>query len=145
MTNQSVFLNSARFELEGSFSIDTDASVKSITNQDGSTKTCRGEFMSTAKTDTGTYVTTVKLASSLDGQPVFQPVETVCETASLAGAALTVALFARVVSVAADANGNLAITVLTTDATGAAADNTTAVVRCSFSVVIEKNRMGGVL
>jgi hypothetical protein len=144
MTNKSIFLNGGRFEMEGSFDLSATATVLNLIQPDGSTKTCRGQFMSCVKSTTGTYVVTVKLASSLDGQPVFQPVELLDAHADLVGATVATALDARVSSVAKDQNGNIAITVLTTGSTGAAVD-TTAAVTVSFRVVIEKNRMGGVL
>lgn len=153
MTNKSLFLNGGRFEMEGSFDVNSTAAVLTLTNPDGSTKTVRGQHMSCAKTALGTYVVTVKLASSLDGQPVFQPIEVLDATANFYGGTPAGATLVDVSSVAKDANGNIAITVktqnlevtaLNTPAVRADAD-LTAAVTIAFRVCIEKNRMDGVI
>lgn len=141
MNTNTKFLNSGRLEIEGSFDLSAAAAVSTISQPDGSTKTCRGENMTCAKNTTGTYDVTVKLASSLDGQPVFQPVELLNASASIVAATVAVALSARVSAVAKDSNGNLKITVITAQTSGAAADTTAAITVC-FSVAIGTQRMG---
>ncbi len=141
MTNESKFLNSARFVMEGSFDLSASAAVLNIAQPDGSTKTVRGENMSVSKAATGTFDVTVKMASSLDGKPIFQPVEVVEADAQIMAAAVATALGARIASVTVDSNGNLVIRVLTTASTGAAGDTTAAITVC-FQVTIVTQRMG---
>lgn len=144
LTTKAVHLN-GKLVIEGSFDLDSSAAVKNISMPDGTTKTVRGEGMTVAKNGTGTYDVTVKLASSLDGQPVFQPVEAPLHAnASLFGATLATALQARVSAIATDTSGNLKVTVKTMDATGAAVD-TTGAITVTFKADLEYNRMGGVI
>ena len=137
------FHNSARYVIEGSFDLSAGAAVQNIT--DGvETKTVRGEGMSVAKNGTGTYDVTVKLASSLDGKPVFQPVELLYGNANFIGTTLATTLDARIKSVALDTSGNLVISVITAQTTGAAAD-TTGAITVAFQVIVATQRMGRVI
>jgi hypothetical protein len=135
MTNETVYLNPGRFVIEGTFDVDTTGAVLNLTMPNGGTKTVRGQHMSVVKSGTGQYDVTVKLASALDGKPVFQPVELLDGTAKLIAATVATALGARVASVTTDSNGNIVIRVLTTGSTGAAAD-TTAAVTVGFMAVV---------
>jgi hypothetical protein len=143
MTKDSKYLNSNRLEIEGMFNLSASAAVNNIVNPDGSIKTVTGEFMSCVKTGTGTYQVTVKSASSESGA-VFQPVEILNADADLMATTLAVALSARVSAVGLDANGNILITIITAQTTGAAAD-TTAAVSVTFDVVICTQRMAAPL
>lgn len=144
LTNKAVHLNPGKLIIEGSFDLTSGAAVSTISNPDGSTKTVRGQHMSVAKNGTGTYDVTVKLASSLDGQPVFQPVEILYADANLYGTPLGGAFEARISAVAKDANGNIKVTVKTMSAAGADADTSAAITVC-FKAEIDYARMDPVI
>jgi hypothetical protein len=132
LNNRVVHLNPGKFEIEGSFDLTSGAAVTTLTVGLG-TKTVRGQHMSVVKNTTGTYDVTVKLASTLDGQPVFQAVELLDADAHIIATTVATALDARVASVTIDTSGNMVIRVLTVQTTGAAAD-TTAAITVSFDV-----------
>jgi hypothetical protein len=136
----SQFWNEARMVIEGTFDLNSSAAVLSITYPAGQTKTVRGKGMTVSKTGTGTYVVVVKNSSSLLGA-TFQPVEFVGGDACIVASTVATALSARLgAAPTVDANGNLNITVITAQTTGAAAD-TTGAITVAFEVVLVINRM----
>lgn len=139
----SKFNNEGRFVIEGSFDLSAAAAVQNIT-AGVVTKTVRGQNMSVVKNGTGTYDVTLKLASSLDGKPIFQPVELLYGNANLIGATVATVLDARIASVALDTSGNLVIKVITAQTTGAAAD-TTGAITVAFMVVLATTRQDQVI
>jgi hypothetical protein len=140
MNIESKYLNDGRFVIEGVISLSSGAAVNTVTAGTAS-KTVTGQFMSCVKNGTGRYDVTVKLASSLDGKPIFQPVEFLGGYAHIVATTVATALWGRLLGApTVDANGNLVISVITAQTTGAAAD-TTAAVLVSFQVVLCTQRM----
>ena len=144
MNNVSKYLNDGRFEIEGVISLAANAAVNTVTVGLAS-KTVTGQFMSCVKNGVGQYDITVKLASSLDGKPIFQPVELLGGYAHIVSATVATALWGRLKAApTVDANGNLLISVITAQTSGAPADTTGAIL-VSFQVVLGTQRMDQVI
>lgn len=143
MNNFSKFNNDARLVIEGTFDLSAGAAVVPFTSG-VATKTVRGQNMSVVKNGTGTYDVTVKYASSLDGKPVFQPVELLYGNANLVGATVATTLDARIHSVTVTTAGDLLIKVITAQTSGAAAD-TTGAITVAFMVILATGRQDQVI
>jgi len=136
----SQFWNDCRLEIEGTFDLNASAAVLNISYPAGQIKTVRGKAMSVTKTGTGTYLVVVKTASSTMG-PHINIIEFVGGDADVIGTTLATVLSARLGGVPTiDANGNINITVITAQTTGAAAD-TTGAITIAFEVTLVINRM----
>jgi L-serine deaminase len=138
-TNQSVYLNTGRLEIEGTFDLSAAAAVLNISYPQGQIKTVRGQNMSVVKAAVGTYTVTVKSSSTISGA-TFQAVELLDGQANLIGATLATAVDAHVGSVTLSATGDIVISINTCNAAGASAD-TTGAITVSFRVVLCTLRM----
>lgn len=138
-THETVFANDGRMHFDGAFNLSAGAAVLNITPVTGVTKTCTGQNIVVAKTGTGTYTATIKTSQAAQG-PVFGVVEVLDAKASLIATTLATVLSARVASVTTTTAGDIVITIITAQTTGAAAD-TTAAITVSFDVVICIARM----
>lgn len=149
-TNQSVFTNYARLEIEGAFNVSTSGTVVAISYPAGETATCRGDNLSVVRASAGVYTVTYKNSSQS-----FALVETLHASAGVSptdfgSTALGTALFARVSNVniptSGSAQGDIQFTV-TTSATqgGAAADNGTTAECVNFRVITRTNRIRNVI
>lgn len=144
INNVAKYNNGGRFEIEGVVSLSAAGAVNSVTAGLAS-KTVTGENLSCTKSGTASYDFVLKLASSLDGKPVFQVVELLAASASIVvnvGGGAFGARFKAAPTI--DANGNLTFSVITVNAAGAETI-TSAALLLSFQLVIGTQRMDQVL
>lgn len=138
-TNQTIFHNDARYEIEGSFDLSAGAAVSNISYPAGQTKTVRGKGMTCVKNTTGIYDVTVKTSSTISGATI-QVLELIDANANIVATTVATALTARIASVVVNTAGDIVIKVITAQTTGAAADTTVAIT-VAFRVVFCYARM----